>query len=495
MNARCRIAFTLSLACASSSFAMGSRAPDPTTEVGTPNPCLPEDYTPPTPLAENATIELSPEKLGEYLFYRNNDIFLAANSVQRAKNEVTLARTKLLPSIDMGTVLLAAGNPTFLITQIQSLLPFLIPQNWFQLAKSKEMLDADRLSYRIIAMNTEAQALAMYHMLLNDLGVMDNLATTAASWREIEQLLSERYSVGLITGESLALAQSQRALAELRYEKIRSLLADHLANLKKGLALGPDQNLVLSRLGTPAAPYETATPVDALGAAAQASLELKQMHHLGEAAKRDRWSRYFGFISSASLSTAYRAPGTTDGLREQDLAFDKLAGTLNLHFGFDYFPLIKLSQRNIDDITLRKREIGLEINRVLEGSRLKLPAIQHRVDLAREAEAALRRNFDIVYNRFKIGAGVTLLDLIQARIGIEQSITERLLAEMEQSLTRVSLHRIYLTDVFAKVPSCHYVNPAEREAKGHWWSRRSHQAPAAQPTTPVAAPAPAAPAA
>ena len=67
------------------------------------------------------------------------------NAVRQAKHQVSIARTQLLPNLNIGAVI--SSGPTFALTAIEMLLSFLMPSKWFNVGVSQNLFESEKISY------------------------------------------------------------------------------------------------------------------------------------------------------------------------------------------------------------------------------------------------------------------------------------------------------------------------------------------------------------
>jgi multidrug efflux system outer membrane protein len=408
---------------------------------------------PPAPSPEppnSSTFEVNPATLREQLMDENIDVLLAAHRVAVAKTQVNFARSSLLPTINLGTVLMAAGQPNFLLSSVEVMLPFLLPSKWFELKRDKLQLDADKEAFKLVQLNMMANTWSIYSAILTDQLLLDQMKIDADDWKMIEALTIERFEFGLADENEVALAQSQRALAFLRVEKLKVLLSDELALLRQALGLPIQRKMRIARSSLAELSQENWSVDRTLKASMTGSSELAQLEFLTSAAKADRWARIFGFIIGVSAS---QQAGAGSELRSSLSQFD--AGG-RMSFSANQFPNIQLASRNIESIEIRKEEVRREFTRLVEAVKEKLPSIKNQVLLAAEAEAAMRISFERTLERYQYGAGVSLIDVLRSRIGIQEATTEKVRAMNDLNLARISLSRILRVGEFAKINGCKY---------------------------------------
>jgi len=425
-----------------STFANGSRPPQ--------NP-------PQAPDNDRSVFKVNPDTLRLQLMDENMDIIHAAHRVATAKSQLNLARSNLFPSINLGTVLLSAGQPTFMLSSIEVLAPFLLPSKWFELRKAKFQIKADQSAYHVIQLSVYANVWSLYQTLLNDQKLLNQLLIDAEDWRLIEEKTAERFEWGLVTQQEMILAKSQRALAFLRAEKVKGLLVEEKAQLKNALGLGIGRSLFIEESSIPTQTEENWSTEKLRDASLEKSPEIAQLYFLEQAGITDRWSRIFGFIVGASASQSASGSGSVG------TAFDGFTGRGVANFGLAQFPVISLASRNIESIQLRRKELGREIGKLSEVLLGHFPILHSRLALANEAETALRENFDRILENYQLGLGATLNDVLRARIGIQEATVERIRATTDLNLGRISLMRLLRKAEFSKVDGCHYPVISERQ--------------------------------
>ena len=409
-----------------------------------------------TPVAEplpGGTLRLDPDVLRSRLLESNNDVILASNGVSIARDNLNVARAALIPVINVSGLALTPLNPTFLVSQVTALLPFLIPQNWFEVDRQSKMLESDKTAYKIAQMNVYASAYTAYQTLVSDQALQAIVASSVDDWRQIESVTRHQYDLGLVGPDVWTQVQGQRATAETRYEKVRAALGQELAAVRKMLALNPKVNLELAPVDVPPSNFENDLLGDAtVKAANDRSLESEQLADLHSAAQVSKFSRFFGWLAGASVSTSVNTAAS--GSTYPKFSMDTLQVGGLLRFSMQDIPLIQLAQDNIKQIEIRQREIGLELNRVLDADKVTYSTIARRAELATEALDALRTSYLIILQKYQYGLGASLLDVINARTGLENSQIEALSAQTDLASLRIALHRMFLTDQFAKIQGC-----------------------------------------
>lgn len=421
--------------CAQSIFANGSRPPV---------------ATQPPPAPNRNVFVVNPTSLRKQLLDENMDVIMAALHVSQAKTQFNISRAGLLPSVNLSTILLSAAQPTFLLSSIEVMFPFLLPSKWFEMHKAKYQLEADKEAFHIVQLNVYANIWALYQTHLNDRDLWAQLMIDAEDWKTIEEKTAERFAWGLVTQHEMAMATAQRALAQLRAVKVKELLSDEVAQIRYALGLELSRPLQIEASQVAAFSQEAWSLEKTRAASLDASPEISQLAYLEKSAVSDKWARIFGFIIGASASQA-AAPG--EGLRT---SFDGFTGRGTANLGLAQFPTIALAGKNIDSIHLRRIELNREVSRLVETVKNHAPDLESRLAFATEAEAAMRADFERILDSYKLGMGATLTDVLDARMGIQEATFEKIRATTDISLSRISLLRLMRLGEFSKVDGCHF---------------------------------------
>ena len=388
------------------------------------------------------------DTLRERLLSNSTAVIYSANALRSSKNSVQLARANLLPSLQLGAVLSSLSAPSFLLSSVQALLPFLVPERWFNYSKSKYMLQADLSAYYLVELNTYASAYALYMTVLNDQALLLEFEQDLVDWREIEALALQRFQWGIADQNELSLAQSRRALSALRVDRIRTLLLSEYSALRNALNLKPSTELKLEAAIVPESPLEQMSFDQALDKIFEVAPEFSQISSLINAAKKDRWGKVFSFVSTPTLGNSSSSGSNVS------VAFDDSKGGAGASIGFDYPVRISMGQRNIDQLRIREDELRRELTYLLDTLQKQGSLLQSRLSLAREAETSLRENFAAQLDRYKWGEGTSFIDVLLSRLGILEAVTERIGAQSDQNLFRINLHRLLISGEFTDIKPC-----------------------------------------
>jgi multidrug efflux system outer membrane protein len=428
------------LAQSTDAHAWRRRVPRPDTSACDPTVAPESTGTEPTDVA----VEINPETLRNRILHSNVSLMIQANKVHQAKDQINIARGRLFPSINLGTLLLTGGGPTFALGAVEFLLPFLLPTRWFEFFQAKHLMRAEKVAYRILKVNMYASASSLYYQVLNDQDLKRILRVETDHLRKIQSLVESQYQAGISPIEDLERARAQRALAEINESKVQDLVIQEIATLRHLLAEKTTAEFTLQPTVLPMTYAEELGQEKTETLALEKSLELEQMIHLRSSARLEKWKKIFGFLSKSTLSNSNPSAG---------MSFSNLIGGMGFNFGFDYFPSIRLTQHNLQELSLRAEEVKYESNKTVETAMKQITEAMRRYDLARSAEVDATHVFQTKLSLYELGVE-TLFSALESRALLRQAQVEALQATTQVNVLRVSLNRILLADEFEKIEEC-----------------------------------------
>jgi outer membrane protein TolC len=406
-------------------------------------------------------IVLDPATLRVQLLKANLSLEQQEKLVEDAKTSVSLARAGLFPSLNVTA--LFKGN--FILSSIDFLVPFLVPSNWAALDQNKHLFEAQKLSYKALELNTYSSALAVYFNVRSDNEIAQQYLQQAKDLRQIADYIQNAASFGVASGQDVQNALGNAEAAEGQASRMQVAMIKEIAALRQMLGLSLDTQIQFSTQDTAA----TLAPSDVEAATAPADIEKivnrslstapeqAQINELISAAKAGTWSKTFGWINSASVG----ASGQNGG----NASFSNLEAKGSISLGLGLFPIIELSNRNVQEIQLRAEALRQENTQILEGSILASQEAQNELAHFSRAEAALKGAYDDVLTQYQFGVA-NIYDVLQAHKSLSAAAINRIQAELEITLLRVTLHRTMLTDEFAKIPDCAAQNPPAPQKRG-----------------------------
>ena len=207
--------------------------------------------------SENVFI-VNPTSIRNQLLSKNMTLLQALNNVQNSKLNVSMARAKLLPSLNLSVLLPALANPTFLLSSVTFLFPFLVPSNWAVLKQQKELFEADKASYKAIQLNILSNSLSLYYTYLNDIKVQKVYSDQSEVLGRLYSTLKKQSVIlGNVTSEDLEMSHAQWQESLIRTSKLQELLVEEKAALRTLLGLPLGSELITEEVGLLPSEFET----------------------------------------------------------------------------------------------------------------------------------------------------------------------------------------------------------------------------------------------
>lgn len=400
-----------------------------------------------------APVTINPNTLKKLLLEKNIALMIQLNKVYQAKEQVNLSRSQLLPSINLGTMI--SSGPSFALSSISMLLPFLLPSKWFDLTESQYLLSAQATSYYISQLNTFSSAYSVYLTVVGDMELRDVIYKQYSTYRDIEQVIALAVEAGMMNQSDLLQAQAQTQLAGIQVSQLDDLLQKEKAAFRDMLALPLSQEIVFEKTHMAPSNSESLPAQTILDQASAKAPEILQLNNLISAANTSKWSKAFSFLSGSSLSSTRSSNGALSPVAQ--------IGTINL--GFGYFPSLNLTDYNIDELKLQKKQLSFDQAQMIEATLGSLTEASKQYSLATLAE----QNLNLVYQGEleKFRAGMTdLLHVLNAGNSLTVAMTNKVKAQTNLDTLRVSLNRITLDDVFAKINACEIQRKSSGGFKG-----------------------------
>ena len=252
--------------------------------------------------SENVFI-VNPTSIRNQLLSKNMTLLQALNNVQNSKLNVSMARAKLLPSLNLSVLLPALANPTFLLSSVTFLFPFLVPSNWAVLKQQKELFEADKASYKAIQLNILSNSLSLYYTYLNDIKVQKVYSDQSEVLGRLYSTLKKQSVIlGNVTSEDLEMSHAQWQESLIRTSKLQELLVEEKAALRTLLGLPLGSELITEEVGLLPSEFETKSVFEIADHSLLVSPESLQLNYLMNAARLGKYSKVFGFLSTSVIA-------------------------------------------------------------------------------------------------------------------------------------------------------------------------------------------------
>jgi multidrug efflux system outer membrane protein len=409
-----------------------------------------------TPEIKKFTV--NPTTLRTQLFSGNISLLQALNNVENSKLNVSMARAKLLPSLNLGVLLPALANPTFLLSSVTILFPFLVPSNWAVLKQEKELFEADKASYKTIQLNMLSNALSLYFTFINDTKVQSIYVEQSDVLERIYNSLKKQSDVlGNVTSEDLNMAHAQWDEAKIRVSKLQELLIEEKAGLRTMLALPLGSEMVLEDKGLPASDFETKPIGEIAVRSLEVSPESMQLTLLVKAAKSGKFAKMMGFMNSASVAgTSTNNASPFEGL--------KAGGGFSI--GADNLVNLKIANNNIESILLRYEQLKEENEKLAEVLSGKLIEVKEQQELSQSAYNERMKVFDGQKRQYELGL-ITLQTLLQTQSQLTDTRVNQIKTNLDLKMQRLTLQRLVVDGDFSLVKGCSADAPTEKRGIFH----------------------------
>lgn len=415
----------------------------------------------PTP-AKPKVVTINPATLRSYVVHNNYGVMESLNLIHQAKDQVDIARGRLLPSLNLGAIIsgITAG-PAFALTSISFLLPFLLPSNWANLHQNEDLLESQKIGFRLVELNNYAQAYALYETILSDIALREVLVTEYNDLVYVRDwLIGQQHFIGNITQSDIDNADAQVNLARVNLSALDETLIRERASLRQFLALDLNANIVLDNVHVAASPGEALDLAHLVGKVQAVAPENAQMVWMVKAAQEQRFSKEFGFLSGGNLNV-----GVTNG--SPNFGNLSLGGGFNI--GFDYVPTINLANDNIANLQLHGKELLSTEQQLVEATLGSVAQAKIQLDAASKAEAELIGVAQDEFQKYSLGHS-DLLHVFDSEKAAAQATASKVKAQLDLDQLRVTMHRELLTDQFAGIPGS-VIKAAAEEKDKNWLGR------------------------
>lgn len=402
-----------------------------------------------SPNAINSEIfEVNFNNLTQQLFSQNTSILMGINQLHQSKIEVNIARSRLLPSLNLTNLLFASANPSFAVNSIEIMLPFLAPSNWAHYRESKHLVKAQKEALTTIQYNSLASALSSYLSIHTDLKLIDIYNKEVQDLKQVHRIVENLYMAGLSSKNEVDRSSGTLEFSQVGLSKVKGLVSVELAQFKHLLGIEPSTQLNFRVIEIAHSELEELTLKEVIQKAKLQSPELRQIQHIRKAAEENIWSHQFAFIGGGSIASP--APNSNGSV-----SFDNLTGGMQFNIGFTQVPLIELSRERLEEIKLREQEIHREINERAEYSLSLVLEAQQRYLLAQKALHAFSQVYQRDLVRYQFGQ-LDLFTVLESRSKLREAQVEQLRAETQLALNRIVMQRLTLSNQFTQVELCEF---------------------------------------
>ncbi|MGZ3771713.1 MAG: TolC family protein [Bdellovibrio sp.] len=391
---------------------------------------------------KSAPTVINSQTIKNFILSKNVPLMMQLLQVEQAKIKVNIARGNLLPSINLGA--LVASGPTFALSTISMLMPFLFPSNWLDLKQSHYLLNSQTKAYHIAKLNALASAYSLYLTLISDSNLRDVLQRQLDNYQNIEEYIRLGVQAGLRQQSELFFAHAQTAMASYQVSKVDELLNQEISTLRQMLALPLTEHLVIDRTHPEKDAVELLDVQRALELSISLAPEFEQLYYLEQAAKAGKWSQAFAFLSGGSLAET-RSTATGN--------WNPGAASGQMSIGFSYYPKIQLSSLNIEQVKLQRKQMLLQQTQMVESVFGSIVEARKQVEKTTDAENSWNEYYENEFLRFQLGL-TDLLHVLNAANNLTTALTGKIKSQNDLDNQRVTLNRLLLNREFRDVRPC-----------------------------------------
>lgn len=400
-------------------------------------------------LAADTVFVVNPTSIRGQLLSKNISLLQALNNVQNSKLNVSMARAKLLPALNLGVLLPALANPTFLLSSVTFLFPFLVPSNWLVLKQDKDLFESDKASYKALQLNILSNSLSLYYTFVNDQKIQKVFAEQNEILGKIYLNLKKQSDIiGNVTIEDLDMSSAQWQESKIRVSKLQELLVAERASLRTLLGLPLGSELNVEDIDLAPSDYELKSASEIADHSLEVAPEVTQLDFLIKAAKTGKFAKLFGFMSSASIAgTSTNSTSPFAGL--------KAGGGFS--FGADNLVNIQIANNNIESIKLRAEQLKQENEKTAEVLVGQIIEVKDQQELSAKALTDRLSVYEGQKRQYALGL-VSLQTLLQTQVLLTDSYVLNIKSDLDLKMQRLTLMRLAIDGDFLKINGC--VGPA-----------------------------------
>lgn len=409
----------------------------------------------------SATFTATMANIRDQVMKYNYQIVDEFNKVSDAKYTVNKAQDSLIPGISVTGLSTIASNPTFAVTAIQILLPFLIPSNWESLYASQNAFNAEKQAYYVTELNTYASTLAIYFTILSDRRVMQAWQANAEASEQIMLMEQQNLEAGLTSVEAAAQAQKNYSTAQSNATGAVSVFCKDYSALAQALVLDPTpgtgteisfEQSDLDEITDTSPGFENENINTLENQALSVAPEVQQLKDLIDAANNDKWAGALGFISSASIGVSSQAAGSTSGT-PTNVSFTNPRGTVTGGFSFATFAEYNIAQDNIAEVVQQMKEVTTQSKDTIDINVADLNSALYQLKLDSNAENVAIKSYNNALAALNQGLSSKMAAYTQ-KAAITALSLNRIKDQAFRDLSLVTLYRATLSGPFAAIKGC-----------------------------------------
>ena len=151
----------------------------------------------------------------------------------------------------------------------------------------------------------------------------------------------------------------------------------------------------------------------------------------------------------------------------QDISLSNLQGHERLQIGFNWFPTVRISERNIDLLELQKTAVRQQQTQILEANLSQIKRANQELVDSLTAETDLNLVYESKLKKYNFGME-TLKNVLDVRRDATNARIQRIKVNAHLDLLRVTLNRAMIADDFTSIQGCNAKTPDGKKGFGPW---------------------------
>lgn len=311
-------------------------------------------------------------------------------AVTKARDEVFVAKAKLIPSLSLAG-LFEFNIPHFLLSAATCLVPFLFPSNWFGMIAAKHNLEVERLGAEISILNLYATVLSLVYQAKTDAASLSSLTALSDTFKAKFEADTLKHKNGIISEEILLKSELSYSGLGIRIREFDTVVKLELSRIKDILGIDPQKSIDFA--SDDILNNETAFGLDAIdfnystyrSKMLQHSLENEQTSTMIKSTEAERKATVYSFISGCSGTQ-----GTTDSSGGGSL-FQSFTAGASFEIGFGYLATNRIAKKDLTKTYLLREETESALDQALDLSMKKYSQSAESYKLSEEQLAMTAR--------------------------------------------------------------------------------------------------------
>lgn len=370
---------------------------------------------------------ISIHEVGTKVKAQNILVLSEMERVYQAKQAVRIARTNLLPKLNLWRMVKAgASYPTGLLEMIEDLVPFLMPKNWFELKQQSLFYQAELQAAQALKANQVFNAKNLYLDSLADLRLKNMILNALKNSKDVLEYIKLQEEFGQAPQGASELLKIQILAFQDDLKSIEQLLLLEVQTLSQLVGLPSTDKIKLQEL-TVAVPQQELDQVVLQERALEKSPELKQYDFLVSASQYIRRAAYFSFLGMSSMTRGV-GNGVFDTIPVQD------------GLGFGMGATVAVGRSYVRQLELQKEGAKQTLDRQIQAMVMSYHLDLERYTNAQERQEVAGRLYKAQLERLSLGQSVPALELMESLQQGLRAQTDALVVEtrLRQTLEKVS---------------------------------------------------------